>query len=375
MDFNLTTEQLLMKGSADRFLADVTATSAAADRLPLWPRFSDLGWLALNVPESHGGMGASSIEVAILAEALGRHLIVEPWVAFAVLTARLLADAGTARQRDDYLPRIADGSIRIAFAHAEMGARGKLSHVATTARRTDDGWQIDGEKIAVMGGDMAGHFLVSARTGNDARNPSGIALFLVARGHDGLALDTQRSVDGSGLATVHFRNAVVGTSNLMSEEAFSVITRAVDGALAAWCSEVVGAMEWLLETTVEYTKTRHQFGRPLAANQAVRHRLADMAVALEEARSLALKAALLQDAEDDVRARAVAAAKVKIGRNARFVAEQAVQLHGAMGVTDELKVGSYLKRVMALDLAFGSSEQHLSGYGALSGRVKVGGHA
>ena len=349
MDFSLTSEQTLLRESASRFLSETDLHGPA-----LWAAFAELGWLGLAIPETHGGLGLGPVEVAILAEELGRHRLAEPFVAETVLAAGLLADAGA---RQDLLPGIADGSVRLALAHLEPGARACLAHVATTATRANDAWALNGEKTAALGADSASFFLVTARTSGSVRDLDGITLFLLPRTFDGLHLETHAAVDGSTIGVLRLADAV--TPDALTLDAYPLLEAAIRRALAAWSAEAVGAMDALLRATIEYTSTRVQFGRPTAANQAVRHRLADMAVALEEARSLALRATLVLDD------RAVTAARVKVGRAARFVAEQAVQLHGAMGVTEELSIGAYLRRLLALETLFGSPDEHLRRHAAL----------
>ena len=346
----------MLRDSARRFLTD---QSRAAERPSLWPEFAKLGWLALTLPDMHGGLAPAPVEVALLAEELGRHLVIEPWVASIVLATTLLADAGAPDLLAGHAAGIIEGTTRVALAHLEPHARACLSHVTTRAARTDTGWMLDGAKTAVIGADAATHFLITARTGGQTRDHKGIALFIVCRTLTGLGLNVHAAVDGSTTALLSLSRLEVAGESLVAEHAFPAVQRAVERGLTAWCAEAVGAMDALLEATVDYTRTRVQFGRPLAANQAVRHRLADMAVALEEARSLALKATLSDGTADNDRARTVAAARVKVGRSARYVAEQAVQLHGGMGVTEELPIGAYLRRLVALNAVFGSPEEHL----------------
>ena len=364
MDFLLTEEQARLRDSARRFLAD-RAGGSRQGAGSLWSAFADLGWLGLSMPEACGGMGLTSVEVAILAEELGRHCIVEPWVATVVLASGLLATTSSSNfGSTSLLVGVADGTIRPALAHIEKEARGCLSHIGTRATRSESGWVLDGLKAAVIGGVATTHFLVSARIDGHIRESRGIALFLMPRATGGLVVDAHSCVDGSEITRLTLLRVEIAHDSLLSEDASEAIENAVEHALTAWCAESVGAMDSLLQSTIEYTRTRVQFGRPLASNQVVRHRLADMAIALEEARSLALKATL---AEDD-RARAVAAAKVKVGRSARYVAEQAVQLHGAMGVTDELRIGAYLRRLLALNTFYGTPEEHLRQHSLITRR-------
>ena len=359
--FALTAEQSMLKDVAARVLAD-TENASRGDAL--WPRFAELGWLALNLPETHGGIGPAPVETATIAEQLGRYRVTEPWVASVVLAASLLADTGPADTLDALLPGVADGTVRLAFAHAEAQARGTLAHIACTARPEARGWVLSGQKTAIAGGDVATHTLVTARVAGTVRDPTGIALFLLPTGREGLVVESGPGLDGAPAVSLALHAVPAAAGDLLAADAFPAIDVAVDRALAAWCAEAVGAAERLLEMTVEYTGTRVQFGRPLSANQVVRHRLADMAVALEEARALTVRATALMGRPTQQRRRAVAAAKVKTGRATRYVAEQAIQLHGGMGVTDELPVGAFLRRLLVLDLMFGSAEDHLRRHGA-----------
>ncbi len=357
MDFSLTDEQAMLKESADRFLAREGDSAS-------WAGFADLGWLGLTLPEAYGGMGPAPVEVSILAEALGRNLVRQPWVGSIVLAAGLLAKVAPPSVADTLLPSVADGSVRLAFAHMEAGSRACASHVAATARAEDGAWRLSGRKVAVVGGDVATHFLVTVRTGHAVRDEAGIALFLLPRTEPGLVVDSVPGLDGTATTALELDGVTINAAGLLAADSFPAIVLAIDHALLAWCAESVGAMDRLLASTVEYTGTRKQFGRALGANQAVRHRIATMAVAVEEVRSLTQRAALLLSAAPSARRRAVAAAKCKTGRAARSVAEQAVQLHGGMGVTEELPIGGFLRRILAIDVLFGSAEDQLRRHAA-----------
>jgi alkylation response protein AidB-like acyl-CoA dehydrogenase len=370
MDLNYSNEQRLLADSAKRFLAAHAAPGAGpatADRT-LWGEFAGLGWLGLPLPESHDGLGQGAVDVAILTEAIGRTLTCEPYVPTVVLCAGLVAAAGTPDQKAAVLPGIVAGKTQMSLAHVEQGARDTVSHVATVATVTGDGWTLNGEKTAVLGGGTADLLLVSARVSGSSRDPHGIALFIAPRA--AVEIKPYETVDGHGAAIVTLADTALPANARLgdSDDALPALEAAIDQAIAAWCSELVGIMDVLLAATVDYTKTRTQFGQPLAMNQVLRHRMADMSMACEEARSLALRAALLVgDPDPSVRGRAVSGAKAKVAGLARFVAEQAVQMHGGMGVTDELTIGAYLKRVVALAPLFGSPEHHLRRHAALSG--------
>lgn len=344
MDLTLSDEQRMLRESADRFVTDTytadhrkrSANDPRGFSADIWKQFADLGWLALPISEDHGGLGGGAIEIGILMEAFGRGLVSEPYLSTVVIGASLIAACGTSAQKQTLLPQVADGSLYLAFAHSERQARFDLADVKTTAKKTPDGWRLDGQKTAVLDGNAAGQIIVSARADDGKR-----CLFLVPQG------------------------ALLGDGS----DALPAIESVVDRAMAALGAEAVGIMQTLLDQTLEYTKIRKQFGKPLSANQVIRHRLADMAMQCDEARSMALRAALMADAEPVTRARAASGAKAKIGRCAKFVAEQSVQLHGAMGVTEELDIGSYFKRLLAFDTLFGGSGHHYRRYAALGGRA------
>jgi hypothetical protein len=379
MHLTLSDEQRLLRESVDRFIAETYDAdhrrSGAGDPLGfsprIWKQFAELGWLALPIDERYGGLGAGAIETGILMEAFGRGLVSEPYLSTIVLGASLIAECGSEAQKQAILPKVADGSLMLAFAHSERAARFDLARVETTARKISGGWRLDGHKTAVLDGNAAGQIIVSARLAADDGAPGKLCLFLVPSGTAGLALRDFPRLGGGracnlGLADVRLpADALLGDGS----DALSTIEGVVDRALAALGSEAVGIMQIMLDRTLEYTKVRQQFGRPLSANQVIRHRLADMAMQCDEARSIALRAALKADAEPVERGRAASGAKAKIGKCARFVAEQAVQLHGAMGVTEELDIGSYFKRLLAFDTLFGGSAHHYRRHAALGGRA------
>ncbi|QPF83592.1 acyl-CoA dehydrogenase family protein [Bradyrhizobium genosp. L] len=381
MDLTLSDEQRLLRESADRFVAETFDAEhrkkAANDPLgfspAIWKQFAELGWLALPISEAHGGLGGGAIEIGILMEAFGRGLVSEPYLATIVLGAALVAECGTAAQQQAILPDVADGSLYLAFAHAERAARFDLAHVDTTATKSADGWRLNGSKTAVLDGAAANRIIVSARVAN-ANGASGrLCLFLVPADAPGLTLHDYARLGGGRGCNLDLKNVQIAADALLGDggDALPAIEVVVDRAMAALGAEAVGIMQTLLDTTLEYTKIRKQFGRPLSANQVIRHRLADMAMQVDEARSMALRAALMADAEPVARSRAASGAKAKIGKCARFVAEQSVQLHGAMGVTEELDIGAYFKRLLAFDALFGGSAHHYRRHAALSGRAQA----
>jgi alkylation response protein AidB-like acyl-CoA dehydrogenase len=378
MDLTLSDEQRLLRESVDRFIAETYDADhrrrVAADPLgfspEIWKKFADLGWLALPIDEAYGGLGGGAIETGILMEAFGRGLVSEPYLSTVVIGAALIAECGSEEQKQALLPKVADGSLRLAFAHSERAARYDLAEVNTVARRAPDGWRLDGHKIAVLDGNAADDIIVSARLADDDGAPGRLCLFLVPSGAKGLGLRDYSRLGGGRACNLDLAGVPLAADAQLGDgsDALLKIESVVDRALAALSAEAVGIMQIMLDMTLDFTKIRQQFGRPLAANQVIRHRLADMAMQCDEARSMALRAALMADAEPVARGRAASGAKAKIGKCARFVAEQAVQLHGAMGVTEELDIGSYFKRLLAFDTLFGGSAHHYRRHAALGGR-------
>jgi alkylation response protein AidB-like acyl-CoA dehydrogenase len=379
MDLTLSDEQRLLRESVDRFIAETYDADhrrrIANDPLgfspEIWKQFAGLGWLALPISEAYGGLGGGAVEIGILMEAFGRGLVSEPYLATVVIGAGLISECGSEPQKQAMLPKVADGSLLLAFAHSERPARFDLAQVETTAKRTQEGWRLDGHKTAVIDGNAAGQIIVSARVANETGKPGALCLFLVPARTAGLRLRDYARLGGGRACNLELADVRLPADALLGDggDALPKIECVVDRALAALGAEAVGIMQIMLDTTLEYTKVRQQFGRPLTANQVIRHRLADMAMQCDEARSMALRAALMADAERVVRGRAASGAKAKIGKCARFVAEQAVQCHGAMGVTEELDIGSYFKRLLAFDTMFGGSAHHYRRHAALGGRA------
>lgn len=379
MDLDLSDEQKLLRDSAERFVAGsydadhrrMMANDPLGFSPAVWKQFAELGWLALPLPEEFGGLGGGAVDVGILMEAFGRGLVSEPYVATVVLGAALIARCGTAEQKQASLPKVADGSLKLAFAHSERAARFDLAKVATSATRTAQGWHLSGSKITVLDGHAADEIIVSA-TMHDHRGPSGrIGLFLMPATAEGVAISDYARLGGGRACNIELSDVHLPEDALLGDgsNALPAIEWAVDRAMAALGAEAVGIMQTLLDTTLDYTKIRQQFGRPLSANQVIRHRLADMAMQVDEARSMALRAALKADSAPTERAGAAAGAKAKIGKCARFVGEQSIQLHGGMGVTEELEVGAYFKRLVAFDTLFGGSAHHYARHDELGRRA------
>ncbi|MDP3511687.1 MAG: acyl-CoA dehydrogenase family protein [Sulfuritalea sp.] len=364
MDFNYTEEQLALQDTLRRFIAKdypfehrrALAKSADGFDRAAWKTFADFGILALPFPEDFGGLNGNAVDSMLVMEMLGRGLALEPYVSTVVLCGGLIRDAGSAAQKEALLPMTAGGDLMLALAHHEPGARYALDQVATTATAQGEGWQLDGAKAVVLGAPAADKLIVSAMDGK------GMSLFLVDARAPGVSLRSYPTQDGARAADVKLAGVQVGAEALIGPAgaALPVIERAIDYASAALCAEAVGIMSALNEVTLEYLKTRKQFGVPIGKFQALQHRMADMVIATEQARSMATLAAVRVDSPDSAeRSRAVAAARAYIGTQARLVGQQAVQLHGGMGVVDELNVGHYFKRLTMIGLTFGDADYHL----------------
>lgn len=371
MDFGLSDEQKLLKDSVESLLADRYGFEArngyAQERdgfsRAMWKQYAELGLLALPFEEKYGGIGGSAVDTMLVMEAFGRALVIEPYVATVVLAGSLLRLGGNAPQKDKYLPKIAGGEMTMAFAHSEPQARYTLSDVKTIARKDGDGYVLDGTKTLVLHGDSADAFVISARMSGAQRDAAGLALFIVNAGAKGLTRRGYATTDGQRAAELALANVRVAADAALGVpgEAFPLIEQAVDVAIAAQCAEAVGAMSAMHEMTVDYLKTRKQFGVPIGNFQVLQHRAADMLIALEQARSMAMLAAMT--AEDDnaaERRKAISAAKVQICNSGRLIGQQATQLHGGIGMTMEYAVGHYFKRVTAIAATFGDAAHHLN---------------
>lgn len=333
-----------------------------------WADYARMGWLGLPLPESEGGGGGDALDLFLLTQAFGKALAVEPFLATVVLGGMSVAAAGTAEQRARILPRLIAGEMLLAFACAEPQGGYDLFDVQTQARSDGDGFMLSGNKSVVIGAASAHILIVSARTAGSQRDRDGISLFLVDRTAPGVTLRPYGTIDGRRAAEVKFEDVRVGKDSVLGEldGAADHIERARSLGNIALLGEAVGCLEGALACTIEYHKSRQQFGQPLSSFQALRHRVADMYVAKEETRALCLLAANACARNESGAAQAIAAAKAWVGRTGRRAAEEAVQLHGAIAITDEYVVGHYLKRVIAIDRMFGDTGEALDQYLELS---------
>jgi alkylation response protein AidB-like acyl-CoA dehydrogenase len=375
VEFAFNEEQQMLADTVTRWLeADYDLESRrrfAAQRTLCqenWSRLTELGLLGLNIPEKHGGLGASPVETLIVMQAFGRGLVVEPFLSTAVVAARLLAGADSGAQHGVVLEGIAEGSHRVALAALEPGARFDLVDVQTSAVENGGDYVLNGRKAVVLHGDSAQSLIVSARTSCGQRDVEGITLFLVDASLHGVTVKGFPTIDGQRAAEVELSNVAVSPAAIIGQRGCGYVPLewAIDAGIAALCAEAIGVMEKLMEFTVEHLRTRKQFGQPIGRFQALQHRVADMQTAIEQARSMALLAAARADHPDRIeRRKALSAAKAMIGRAGRFVGEHAVQLHGAMGMTADLAVGWYFKRLTCIDMTWGDAEHHVEIYGDL----------
>jgi pimeloyl-CoA dehydrogenase small subunit len=371
MDFDFTEEQRLLRDSVERLLADRYAFDKRRVYLAepegwsraMWSHYAELGLLGLPFAEQHGGFGGGGIDVMLVMEAFGRALVLEPYLATVVLAGTALRLAGSEAQQAALLPLVAEGKLLLAFGHGERQARYDLSDVLTTAKPKAGGWVLDGAKSLVAHGDSADRLVVSARTAGGRNDTAGITLFLVDATAQGVARRSYTMRDGTRAAELSLSAVELGANAVLGEvgAGFPVIERVVEGGIAATAAEAVGAMETMQAMTLEYLKTRQQFGRPIGQNQALQHRASEMFMSLEQGRSMAMLAAIMVDEADaGERAHNIAMAKVGVGQAARFVSQNAVQLHGGIGMTEEYAVGHYFRRCMVIEHSFGDTAHHLS---------------
>jgi len=370
MDFDLSEEQRLLKDSVDGLLNDSYdfdqrkkyGAEKAGWSKAVWGKLAEQGLLGLPFAEADGGFGAGAVETMIVMQAFGRALVLEPYLPTVVIAGGFLRHGGSAAQKAAHIPGIIDGSKTFAFAQLEKNSRYDLSDVSTTAKKKGDGWVIDGEKFVVLNGEAADTLVVTARTKGGQTDRDGIGVFLVPRDAKGVTVKGYPTQDGMRAADITFTGVEVGADAAIGDSAagLPLIERVVDEARTALCAEAVGAMDESLKITVEYIKTRKQFGVPIGSFQALQHRAADMFVFTEQARSMALLATMASDFDDaEERAASVAAAKVQVGKSSKFVGQQSIQLHGGIGMTMEASIGHYFKRLSIIESTFGDTDYHL----------------
>jgi alkylation response protein AidB-like acyl-CoA dehydrogenase len=375
LDFSFTDEQTMLRDTVASYLADTYAFEqrrAALGREPgwrpdVWKAFAaELGILGAPFAEDLGGLGGGAIETMVIMEELGKALVVEPYLGTVVIGGGFLKHSGHPAAAE-LIGQIVRGEAIFAFAYAEPKARYNLADLKTTARRDGAGWMLNGQKAVVVGAPYATHLIITARTGGGQREQAGVSVFMAPADTPGLTLRDYATVDGFRAAEVHLENVRLDASALVGPEghAMPLVETVVDEAVAAICAEACGVLRRLHEGTLEYAKQRKQFGVPIGSFQVLQHRMVDMFIQLEQSVSMTYMANI-RLADPAARGRAVAAAKVQVGKACRFVGQNAIQLHGGMGITDELAIGHYFKRATMIESAFGSTDHFLARYEFLS---------
>ena len=376
MNFDPSEEQRLFAASIERFVArdytfetrrHVVASHDGYSR-DVWAALADLGLLAVAIPTEYGGLGGGAGDLTSVMEAIGEALIVEPFLG-TVMGSRFVARTGTLEQKNSLLPAVASGKLTLAFAHSEQGARYDLAHVTTRARKTGAGFTIDGDKRVVLHGPCARTLVVSVRLAGDDTDQEGIGLFLVSTDASGVSLAASRTLDELRAADIFFADVHVPANALLGETtcALSTIEDVVDYATALVCSEAVGAIRFANSATLDYLKTRKQFGVPIGSFQALQHRMVDMVIEYEQAKSMASLACAAVDSETDParRKRIVSAAKIRVADACRRVSQESIQLHGGMGMSDELKISHTFRRLTLIAQQFGDVDHHLERFASL----------
>ncbi|MGK0370254.1 MAG: alkylation response protein AidB-like acyl-CoA dehydrogenase [Glaciecola sp.] len=366
MNFNLSDEQNMLKDSVARFVQDEydfdSRRASAASELGFnpanWQTFADLGWLSIPFDEDHGGFGGGATDVMAVMEEMGKGLVVEPFVATVLMFGGLLNKSGNAALKDTNIEHIIDGSLQGAFAYLERQSRFELADVRTQAKRDGNDFVLNGEKTVVSNGVAANKVVVSARTSGDQCDEEGITLFLIDTDAEGVERTSYRLMDGQLVANIKLTNVRVAADHVLGDvdQGYTLIEAVVADVIIALCAEAMGIMQKLNATTVEYTKTRNQFGVAISSFQALQHRMVDMFMAGEQAKSMLYRAVCAAESGADDLAKNIAALKVMIGRNGKLIGDEAIQLHGGMGITDELDVGHYVKRLMMINTTFGDAD-------------------
>ncbi len=376
MDFNFTSEQDQLRDTVAKLVAQKydfdtrrkVAKSEAGWRPEMWSQFAELGLLGASFTEAEGGFGSGPIEAMIISEELGKGLVIEPYLQTVVIGGNFFRHGGTDAQKEEHIAGIIGGETRFAFAYSEPKSRFDLHDVSTTAKKDGAGFTLNGHKAVVIGAPFATHLIVTARTAGGQRDANGVTVFLVAKNAKGVSTRDYPTVDGLRASEVYFENVSVGADAVIGkvDAGLPLVESVVDNAIAALCAEAVGCFKVLNEATITYAKQRKQFGQPIANFQVLQHRMVDMFMAAEQATSMTYMVTLKLDEADKARKLAASAAKVQIGKSGKLISQDAVQIHGGMGMTDELNVGHYFKRVTMIESQFGNTDWHLRRYTELS---------
>jgi alkylation response protein AidB-like acyl-CoA dehydrogenase len=374
MNFEFSEEQRMLADSVERFVADhyelekriASSGSDLGFSADHWNTIAELGWLALPFDEADGGFGGSQIETMILFESFGKGLVLEPYFASILLGGGALKRGAPNAMRDAILPGVIDGSVQLALAYAEEQARFDLNDVVTSARTAGSNFVLNGTKSMVMNGASADHLVVSTRTSGGQFDTRGITLFLVPANADGVTLENYPTVDGLRASEVILKDVKVGSDAVIGEVdgGFEILNAVANDAILALAAEAVGAMEVLYKDTVEYTQEREQFDHPLSDFQVLQHRMVEMFMEYEQCKSMLYRATLEAAQGAETAQRTIHALKHLIGKTGYFIGENAVQLHGGMGMTEELRVGHFFKRMLVINMQFGDADHHLEKFAA-----------
>mgnify|MGYP005672883829 FL=1 len=375
MDFSLSEEQQLLKDSITQFVDkdyqfDIRQKNVSSDlgySSEFWKTFADLGWLGMPFSEEDGGYNGGPTDLMVIMESLGRGLVVEPYIPNVVLAGGLISRLGSSEQKSNLLPKIISGENQMSVAFSEPQSRFNLSDVITSAKKDGDNYILDGYKSVVMNGPSSNFIIIVARSSGKQLEEKGLTLFLLDPSLEGVSLRNYSNVDGSKASEVTLESVTVSSSTMLGKEgeAYNSLEEVIDLATLAISAEAIGIMEKMNEITLEYTKTREQFGETLSSFQALQHRMVDTFMAYEQTKSLLLMcAAKLTDKTEDA-SKSVSALKYQVGIAAKHVGEEAVQLHGGMGVTDETNIGHYFKRLTTIRAIFGNTDYHLKRYSDL----------
>ena len=376
MDFSFTSEQDMLRDTVAKLIAQQydfdtrrkIAKSDAGWRPEMWAQFAELGLLGAAFSEAEGGFGNGPIEAMIVMEEFGKGLVIEPYLQTVVIGGNFLRHGGTDAQKEELIPSLIGGETIFAFAYSEPKSRFDLNDVSTTAKKDGAGYVLNGHKAVVLGAPFATHLIVTARTSGGQRDTGGVSVFIVPKGAKGVTTRDYPTVDGLRASEVYFENVAVGADALVgqADNGLALTEKVVDNAIAALCAEAVGCFKVLNEATISYAKQRKQFGQPIANFQVLQHRMVDMFMAAEQAASMTFMVTLKLDEADKARKMAASAAKVQIGKAGKLISQDAVQIHGGMGMTDELNVGHFFKRVTMIESQFGNTDWHLRRYTELS---------
>jgi alkylation response protein AidB-like acyl-CoA dehydrogenase len=372
MDFNFTEEQTLLENMVTSFVRDnypwesreAIVKTEEGWKPENWTQFAELGLLGVPFAEEFGGLGGSVVDTMIVMEQFGKGLVVEPYMPSVILAGGLITSLGTKSQIDTIVPTIISGDVRYAFAHSEPQSRFDLFDVKTSATENSDDFILNGFKSVVFAGPIATHLIISARTSGDQRDTDGITLFLVDKNAEGITLQNYPTIDEYRASEVVIENLKISKDMVLGEigKAYDAIDENIDKSTIAACAEALGVLQILKDSTIDYCKNRKQFGQAIGKNQSIQHRLVDMMIEYEQSKSILYMACTVDLSDPMERKKAVSAAKARIGKAIKFVGENAIQLHGGMGMVDEYMVSHYFKRATMLGVLFGNEDYHMKRY-------------